>query len=750
MAYAFMRTMVQTRSKGHTATGAACYRMGLAAASTIPGADGLERRFDYTRRTGILATGHAAPPGTDPSWGDPITWAHRIEAVDKRKNSRQCRDDVVGIPVELVEAGLGKVVAQAYADRLAKKHKTVVHWALHGPTRGGKNYHVHFLYPGRHVEGMTLARKRDRTQDNPEQPGDPDLVTEHKGFWSEICRGYGIELDWTSEAPGHHLGPALCAVKRARLVEETRERIRETVAASTPGEPAPGERTLQVVAETATRVNDGLTVTEMLEREQQEALHGRSAPRPVPAPGPFQPEVLPAARTIPKVLLPVRQPEVLLLARTAPEVVPAVRTAPEVLPPCRQTPQVLPPVRRPEVLRPVRRQAEVSPPEPVVTAMIAAPTEEEHPGESAATWSAVEDLLEQQRQQTRAHERARAAARELSGRARSRASHQPPAQPNRIQRLAGWLLNCAQRVLEHLGMKPQHVLEERPVPAPERPPRHPGTVRRGEVDGVGRREPAPAAERVAAKRPRQPELPALVAAMNRELLGRAQWCNDEHSMLQMLNWATGDITGKVRHWKSASLAEQPRILDRADLLCVSGWMVGRALAVSPIAPAQETIRTAAQEIAADPKLNDWQRRVAAGVASGQVHTYYKAHASVAEEEQQMTDHLLAAKREAAAEKANQQTAAALEEWNAKKWLRGRKPEPVRPAEPDPPTPAEIQDFRQEVFQSVKKGMQEDILEKFSEPIRDVVDRAFERGELPVSRPAPPRTPTRGRDPGRTM
>ena len=73
--------------------------------------------------------------------------------------------------------------------------------------------------------------------------------------------------------------------------------------------------------------------------------------------------------------------------------------------------------------------------------------------------------------------------------------------------------------------------------------------------------------------PRQPELPALVAAMNRE-----------HSMLQMLNWATGDITGKVRHWKSASLAEQPRILDRADLLCVSGWMVGARPGSIPARP----------------------------------------------------------------------------------------------------------------------------------------------------------------------
>ena len=297
-AYAFMRTMVQTRSKGHTATGVVCYRMGLAAESMIAGADGGPRCFDYTRRRGIAATGWAAPPGTDPSWGDPVTWAHRIEAVDKRKNSRQCRDDVVGIPVELVEAGAAEEVVQAYAARLAVEHKTVVHFALHRPDRGGKNHHAHVLYPGRHVEGTAFSRKRDRTQDNPGKEGGPDLITRHKAIWSELCRGRGLELDWTSEAPGHHLGPALCAVKRARLVEDTRETIRETVAASKPGEPLPGERTLQAVAEIASRVNDGLTVAEMLDRERREAVDGRPAPRPVPAPAAFQPEVLPPVRQL--------------------------------------------------------------------------------------------------------------------------------------------------------------------------------------------------------------------------------------------------------------------------------------------------------------------------------------------------------------------------------------------------------------------------------------------------------------------
>ena len=716
MAYAFMRTMVQTRSKGHTATGAVCYRMGLASASTIPGADGLERRFDYTRRTGILATGHAAPPGTDPSWGDPLTWAHRIEAVDKRKNSRQCRDDVVGIPVELVEAGVAEKAIQAYADRLAEEHKTVVHFALHRPDRGGKNHHAHVLYPGRHVEEMTFSRKRDRTQDNPEEKGAPDLVTEHKAIWSDICGGYDVELSWESEAPGNHLGPKICAIKRGCLVEETREMIRSTVVTSTPGEPVPDKRTLQAVAEIATRVNDGLTVTEMLERERQKILHGRTAPQRVPAPAPFQPEFLPAVRSAPEFLPAVRSaPEFLPAVRSAPEFLPAVRSAPEFLPAVRSAPEFLPAVRSaPEFLPAVRSQAEVLPPREVATAIIAARAEEEHPRETAETWSAVENLLEQQRQQTRAHESARSAAEKLGDRARKRESSKPlPQQPSRIQRLAGWLLNCAHQVLERLGLKPQQVLEE------------------------------------------QEESPERVAAMEQELRSRAKWYHDKDSVSWVLHSATHDITGESRRdWKTTSLEEQTRILDKADLLCMSGWMVGRAQTMSPVTPAQETIRAAAQEIAGDPKLNDWQRTLAAGLASGQVRTHLDRHASVADEEQDTTDHLMEAKRKDAAEEAHQQTAAAFKKWNATpKWRRGRKPEPVRAAEPNPPTPDEIRDFRQEVFRTIKEAMQK-VLEKFSEPIRDVVDRAFERGELPAPRPSiissEPRTKTRGHDPGRSM
>ena len=216
---------------------------------------------------------------------------------------------------------------------------------------------------------------------------------------------------------------------------------------STPGEALPDRRTLQAVAEIATRVNDGLTVTEMLERERKEALHGRPAPRPVPAPTPFRPEVVPAAGAH-EVLPPVKR---------APEVLPPARTAPEVLPPRRETPRVLPPVRRPEVLPPAPHPAEMLPPYEVVAGAVATRVEEEHPRESAATWSEVERHIELQRRQTLAHECARAAARKLDEAAGQRERWkppQPPAPPGRIRRIADWLLSRARQVLEYFGLEP--------------------------------------------------------------------------------------------------------------------------------------------------------------------------------------------------------------------------------------------------------------------------------------------------------
>ena len=373
-AHAFLRTAIQTRSWNHTATGVVCYRFGLAGTSTFVGEDGAPRFFDYSRRTGIIATGWAAPPSTDASWSDPLTWAHRIEAVDRRKNSRQCRDDVIGIPIELVEAGLAEQALQAYAERLAQLHNTVVIWSYHGPARGGKNHHGHVLYPGRHVEGLGFSKRRDREQDritNEAYPDRVDITIRHKATWTEICRGYGIELRWSSEHPGHHLGPKICSLKRKRLVGETSDAIGETIAASGTDEAVPGRRVLDSVAAIATGVDDGLTVNELLQIEQQHARQDRPAPRAVAAPTPHLPEVVPPIASGPEVLLPVRaMPRVLPVVWRGPEVFPPlrlpevllpVREMPRVLPVVWRGPEVLPPLRLPEVLLPVRAMPRVLP-----------------------------------------------------------------------------------------------------------------------------------------------------------------------------------------------------------------------------------------------------------------------------------------------------------------------------------------------------------------------------------------------------
>lgn len=499
--HSFLRIQLQTRTKGHTATGAVCYRMGLSGTSTFDGPSGEKRTFDYSRRTDIIATGYAAPPGTDQSWRDPLTWAHRIEAVDKRKNSRQCRDDIVAIPVALVEAGLAEEAIQTYADRLAQLHDTPVQWAVHKPDRGGKNYHCHFLYAGRRLNGLGFAKHRDREQDNPKDKDAPDLAAVHKGVWSEVCGPHGIELTWSSETPGHHLGPQVCATKRRRLVAETRDGVAKTIAASQTGEAAPDERTLDEVAVIASGVNDGLTVEQMLTTELHHAQHGPPEPRAVTAPVPpqpevlppngFAPEILPPTAIAPRVLPPVEKtPQVLPPVRPEPEVLPPVHAMPEVLPPARQPPEVLPPIclaprvlppaRRAEVLPPTRTAPEILPPvrkaleipQPQVrereqeldqcVGTIVLVTQRECPNESSSTWTAVREQLGT-RHKTPGGGLAARAAEDLATRARRREESKgmpppPAAEPDRIRMLVERLLELASRLLEQL-----HLMRKRRV-----------------------------------------------------------------------------------------------------------------------------------------------------------------------------------------------------------------------------------------------------------------------------------------------
>ena len=123
-----------------------------------------------------------------------------------------------------------------------------------------------------------------------------------------------------------------------------------------------------------------------------------------------------------------------------------------------------------------RQPAAVFPSREAATGILAAEIKEEHSGETAATLSEVERCIAQQRQ-TPAHGLALAAVRKCCEDARKRedakkragAASEQPAPPSRIRRIADWVLNCARKVLERLGLKPAPAPAHEAGPPPRRP-----------------------------------------------------------------------------------------------------------------------------------------------------------------------------------------------------------------------------------------------------------------------------------------
>ena len=319
-AFSFMKTTVQTRAKGHTATGHFAYVFGDAGTSTLEtpirnysATDPKERRrvirmapprhYDYRNRKDIIFKGSAAPTGAAAEWRDGHEWTRRIEAADgKRTDSRQLRDDIVGIPLALVEQGTAEKALQDYAQELARLHHTPVHYALHSPHKGSRNHHGHVLYAGRNLtaDGRAFERRRDRSQDKPE------LIEEHKAIWTEVCRRYGLELDFTPQHPGEapigerRLTARAIATERRAAAKEEGARLNAAVEA-VGGAPLPlqeqqvlGEASLDLdgldtaglLALPRTPATTAARIARHARRSIPAAAPAAEAPRPRPTPAP--------------------------------------------------------------------------------------------------------------------------------------------------------------------------------------------------------------------------------------------------------------------------------------------------------------------------------------------------------------------------------------------------------------------------------------------------------------------------------
>ena len=342
---AFMRTLVQTRSRGHSAIGAVAYRFGLAAKSTFAGDDGQPRAFDYSARRGIAAKGAALPDGAAAAWRDPLEWARRVEAADRRKNSRQARDDVLALPTELVESGKAQAAVGAYAQRLAARWSTPVHWVLHDQDSG--NPHAHVLYAGRQIteDGDAFAARRDRAQDAKTNPklGQVALPDLHKQTWTEVLADHGVDVQFgpDGEVAQAHIGPRAWAIEKAAIRGEVAERI---AGALDPDDPLdPGD-----LAQVADLAIAGLTVTEALEMDREPVTPQMQAcPRPLPVVE--DPEPLPwlvPTMSAPPLALPWTSPPAVKTPLPLPWPVPTMSAEPPALswpsPPAVKTPLPLP------------------------------------------------------------------------------------------------------------------------------------------------------------------------------------------------------------------------------------------------------------------------------------------------------------------------------------------------------------------------------------------------------------------------
>ena len=319
-AFSLIKTVVQTRAKSHTAEGHVCYVAGEKGTSTLEtpvrnhhAKDPKERRrvirmdpprhYDYRNRRDVAVKGYAAPNGADDEWRDRHEWARRIEAADgKRTDSRQLRDDIVGIPLALVEQGKAERALQDYAQEIARLHHTPVHYAIHLPHKGNRNFHAHVLYAGRKLtaDGRAFERRRDRSQDKPE------LIEQHKAIWTQVCRRYGLELDFTPQhpeqapTPEYRLTARAIATERRAAVKEEGARLNAAVEA-VGGAPLPlqeqqvlgevsldldGLDTAGLLALPRTPVTTAARIAKHARRSIPAAAPAAEAPRPRPTPAP--------------------------------------------------------------------------------------------------------------------------------------------------------------------------------------------------------------------------------------------------------------------------------------------------------------------------------------------------------------------------------------------------------------------------------------------------------------------------------
>ena len=229
MAIGHMAVRTHSRTLGHTVAGALAYRHGATVRCPRTG-----QLHDYTHKGGVTKTGTIAAVDT-PLTSTLEALAAGLEAAERRRDSRICRDVEIALPHELTpEQRVALVVLFAWV--LARRYHTIVSWTIHTPEPNAagdhRNVHVHFLLATRSLNpdgtlGAKLVQLDDPKQSRIE-------VKKLRALWQEhanqalIAAGRDARVNVGRNPhrdPAPTLGPARTALERkarpARAVADT-------------------------------------------------------------------------------------------------------------------------------------------------------------------------------------------------------------------------------------------------------------------------------------------------------------------------------------------------------------------------------------------------------------------------------------------------------------------------------------------------------------------------------------------------
>ena len=212
----FVVSVLNTRSKGHSAAAALGYRMGV---DLVDSRTGVEHAYGRRTKHGeVLATGMEGAG----VFADVAAFAAAIEAAERRKNSSILRDVQVALPCELGREE-GAMLLQEFAQMLAERYDTHVAWAMHRADERGdiRNEHGHIVLPTRELgEDGQFGRKLRVLDDRETGPGEVKTI---RRLWESTANTYleteGVEARVDvgrrmEGAPMPTLGAACTALER--------------------------------------------------------------------------------------------------------------------------------------------------------------------------------------------------------------------------------------------------------------------------------------------------------------------------------------------------------------------------------------------------------------------------------------------------------------------------------------------------------------------------------------------------------